>query len=185
MNFISILGVILLLVIAWLLSYHKTEIKLRPVFWGIGLQLIFALIILREDYLSFIGMSIFCFLILLFIHWEKVESNNKYMLIFFILITSILIGYIFSLIPSILPYMFLLLMILLFIGCASKSNLIELDKDFLHPAEYNVTKNQTLAMGDIEYDEEQDSIIVKDIQAKITSSIFKAEKFDLVARNNL
>ena len=124
MNFISILGVILLLVIAWLLSYHKTEINLRPVFWGIGLQLIFALIILREDYLSFIGMSIFCFLILLFIHWEKVESNNKYMFIFFILISSILIGYIFSLIPSILPYIFLLLIILLFMNGYFRWNVI-------------------------------------------------------------
>ena len=76
-------------------------------------------------------------------------------------------------------------MMLLFICCASKSNLIELDKDFLHPAEYDVNKYQTLAMGDIEYDEEKDSIIVKDIQAKITSSIFKSEKFDLVARSNL
>ena len=45
MNFISILGLIMLLGIAWLLSYNKTEIKFRPIFWGIGLQFIFALII--------------------------------------------------------------------------------------------------------------------------------------------
>ena len=63
--------------------------------------------------------------------------------------------------------------------------MIELDKDFLHPAEYNVKKYNTLAMGDIEYVEEQDSLIVKDIQANITSSIIKSEKFDLIDRSNL
>ena len=46
MNVISIAGLIVLLGIAWILSYHKSAIKLRPIGWGIGLQLIFALIIL-------------------------------------------------------------------------------------------------------------------------------------------
>ena len=80
---------------------------------------------------------------------------------------------------------FLTISMIFFIGCASKNNLIELDKDFLHPAEYNVKKSNTLAMGDIEYVEEQDSLIVKDIQGNITSSIIKSEKFDLIDRSNL
>jgi len=68
MNFISILGLLLLLGLAWALSYHKREINIRPIFWGIGLQLIFALIILREDHWSFIGMSILGLLIITFLH---------------------------------------------------------------------------------------------------------------------
>ena len=71
MNFISILGILLLLGIAWALSYHKREINIRPIFWGIGLQVIFALIILREDHWSFIGMSILGLLIVTFLHQEN------------------------------------------------------------------------------------------------------------------
>jgi len=74
MNFISIIGLLLLLGLAWLLSYHKREINIRPIFWGIGLQLIFALIILREDYLSFIGMSLLSLLIITYIHQKDNET---------------------------------------------------------------------------------------------------------------
>ena len=68
MNFISLFGLLLLLGIAWALSYHKREVNIRPIFWGIGLQFIFALIILREDHWSFIGMSILGLLIITFLH---------------------------------------------------------------------------------------------------------------------
>ena len=74
MNFISILGLLLLLGIAWILSYHRKEVSIRLIFWGIGLQLIFALIILREDHWSFIGMSILSLLIITFLH-QKNETN--------------------------------------------------------------------------------------------------------------
>ena len=74
MNFISLLGLLLLLGLAWLLSYHKREIKIRPIFWGIGLQFIFALIILREDYWSFIGMSLLSLLIITYIHQKDNET---------------------------------------------------------------------------------------------------------------
>ena len=58
MNFISIVGLFVLLGIAWLMSYHRAEIKIRPIIWGICLQLLFALIILRDDKWSFFGMII-------------------------------------------------------------------------------------------------------------------------------
>ena len=94
MNFISILGLLLLLGLAWLLSYHKKEINIRPIFWGIGLQLIFALIILREDYWSFIGMSLLSLLIITYIHQkdnEKLGGGIKSAMI--IVIISSIIGY--------------------------------------------------------------------------------------------
>ena len=64
MNLISIIGLVALLSIAWGLSYYRTEIKLKPIAWGIGIQFLFAMIILRKDMLSFIGMGILCLLII-------------------------------------------------------------------------------------------------------------------------
>ena len=58
MRFIGVLGIIALLGLAWALSYHKRDVKLRIVFWGLGLQFLFAVIILREDFWSFVGMSV-------------------------------------------------------------------------------------------------------------------------------
>ena len=67
MNYISILGLFTLLGAAWLLSYHRTDVKLRPILWGISLQLLFALIILREDIGSFIRMCILGSLIITYL----------------------------------------------------------------------------------------------------------------------
>ena len=58
MRFIGVLGIIALLGLAWALSYHKRDVKLRIVFWGLGLQFLFAVIILRQDYWSFVGLSV-------------------------------------------------------------------------------------------------------------------------------
>jgi CNT family concentrative nucleoside transporter len=57
MRFIGILGIVALLGLAWALSYHRRDVKPRIVFWGLGLQFLFAVIILRQDYWSFVGMS--------------------------------------------------------------------------------------------------------------------------------
>lgn len=66
-NLVSVLGLITLLGIAWLLSYHRTKIKLRTVLWGLGLQFLFALIILREDAWSHVGMVVFGALLVTYI----------------------------------------------------------------------------------------------------------------------
>ena len=58
MRFIGVLGIVVLLGLAWALSYHKRDVKLRIVFWGLGLQFLFAVIILRQDAWSFVGMSV-------------------------------------------------------------------------------------------------------------------------------
>jgi len=58
MRFIGVLGLLVLLGLAWALSYHRRDVRLRVVFWGLGLQFLFALIILREDEWSFIGMGV-------------------------------------------------------------------------------------------------------------------------------
>jgi len=56
MNFISLVGLLAILGLAWAMSYHRSKVKVRTVVWGLGLQFVFAVIILREDFWSFIGM---------------------------------------------------------------------------------------------------------------------------------
>jgi CNT family concentrative nucleoside transporter len=58
MRFIGVLGVLALLGLAWAMSYHRRDVRLRVVFWGLGLQFLFAVIILRQDVWSFVGMSV-------------------------------------------------------------------------------------------------------------------------------
>jgi len=66
-NLISILGLLTLLGIAWLLSYHRRRVNLRTVLWGLGLQFLFALIILRKDVWSHVGMVVFGVLLVTYI----------------------------------------------------------------------------------------------------------------------
>ena len=49
-NYIGILGIIVLLGIAFLLSNNKTSINKNIIFWGLGLQISFAIIILKTSF---------------------------------------------------------------------------------------------------------------------------------------
>lgn len=72
MTWVSVLGLLTLLGIAWALSYHRKSVSLRTVVWGLGLQFLFALIILREDSWSFVGMGLLALLITTFLLREGV-----------------------------------------------------------------------------------------------------------------
>lgn len=63
MRLVSVLGLFALLGIAWALSVHRTKVNLRTVVWGVGLQFLLGVIILRDNYLSFVGMGIFAGLV--------------------------------------------------------------------------------------------------------------------------
>ncbi len=67
MEFISLIGLLVLLVIGWLMSYHRDRIPWRTIGWGLALQFLFAVIILRQDWWSFLGMGVFAFLLGAFI----------------------------------------------------------------------------------------------------------------------
>ncbi len=67
MKFIGLLGIVVLTGLAFIFSKNRSAIKLRVIIWGIGLQLLFATIILSESVLSWIGMYLFSFLILIYI----------------------------------------------------------------------------------------------------------------------
>ena len=81
MNLISLLGVFVLLGLAWLLSYDKKSIPFRIIFWGIGLQFIFALIILRQDIWSFVGMLILAILITAYQLKDKIYFKTSIQII--------------------------------------------------------------------------------------------------------
>lgn len=67
MQLISILGLVVLLGLAWAMSYHRTRVRLRTVAWGLGLQLLFAVIILREGALSWVGMAVLAGLVVTYL----------------------------------------------------------------------------------------------------------------------
>src|ERR1700734_3633124 len=49
-RFTGLLGLVVILAVAWLFSAHKRAIKLRIVLWGVGLQVLFALLVLKTDF---------------------------------------------------------------------------------------------------------------------------------------
>ncbi len=49
-RFTGILGLVLILAAAWLASTHKSAIKGRILAWGLGLQFVFALLVLKTDF---------------------------------------------------------------------------------------------------------------------------------------
>ncbi len=67
MHLIGLLGVLALLGLAWALSYHKRSVRYSTVVWGIGLQVLFAVIILRRDAWSFAGMVVFGLLMVVYL----------------------------------------------------------------------------------------------------------------------
>ena len=52
MTFTGLIGILSLLGIAYALSNNREAIKPRTVFWGIGLQLLFAVIILKIPFVK-------------------------------------------------------------------------------------------------------------------------------------
>jgi CNT family concentrative nucleoside transporter len=49
-RFTGLLGIATILAVAWLLSHHKRQIKLRILLWGLGLQFAFAVIVLKTGF---------------------------------------------------------------------------------------------------------------------------------------
>ena len=49
-RFTGLLGLVVILAVAWLFSTHKKEIKLRLIVWGMGLQFAFAVLVLKTDF---------------------------------------------------------------------------------------------------------------------------------------
>jgi CNT family concentrative nucleoside transporter len=94
MSWVSILGLLALLGIAWAMSYHRREVRLRPIFWGLGLQFVLALIILRQDVWSFIGMTLLGLLIVVYLlEQTEQETRPRWLRLVSIIPLSVLVGY--------------------------------------------------------------------------------------------
>ncbi len=126
MNYISFLGLITLIASAWLISLYKTDIKIKPIIWGISLQLIFALIILREDYMSFIGMGILGILLIMYNNKNEIQLKENIFKSFLIILISLSIGLSLTLFPQIAYYIILLSVFLILIKSLLNFN-IKLD----------------------------------------------------------
>lgn len=77
MRWVSLLGLVAILGIAWAMSFKRSEVKLRPIAWGMSIQFLFALIIFRQDNLSFIGMGIFSLLCINFLARHRDGASRK------------------------------------------------------------------------------------------------------------
>ena len=49
-RFTGLLGIAAIMGTAWLLSRHKSRIKLRIILWGLGLQFGFAILVLKTSF---------------------------------------------------------------------------------------------------------------------------------------
>ncbi len=76
-NVISVLGLLTLLGLGWAISYQRTRVRLRVVLWGLGLQFLFAVIILRSDVWSFVGMAILGLLVVTYLLEEERNGTSN------------------------------------------------------------------------------------------------------------
>ncbi|CAM2005400.1 NupC/NupG family nucleoside CNT transporter [Acanthopleuribacter pedis] len=66
MDLMSLVGMFSLLFLAWCLSVDRWNVNFKPILWGMGLQFVFALIILNQDNYSFLGMAVLALLLVNF-----------------------------------------------------------------------------------------------------------------------
>lgn len=64
---VSFLGLVVILGIAWVFSKHRRQVNVRTVVWGVGLQLLLAVAILRTDTISFVAMSVLATLVVIYL----------------------------------------------------------------------------------------------------------------------
>ena len=71
---VSLLGLVVLMGLAYLFSKNRKAIKYRTIVWGVGLQLTLAVIILNQGTMSFLGMFVLVFLISLYLFEEELQG---------------------------------------------------------------------------------------------------------------
>lgn len=76
MRIISMFGLIILMFLAYLMSNNKKMVPWRVIFWGVGLQVLFATIILTKNIISFIGLFIFFCWLIIYVFMSR-EGSQK------------------------------------------------------------------------------------------------------------
>lgn len=77
MRFVGVLGIIAILFISFLMSNNKKKISVRVILWGLGLQILFAAIILGKKNMSFSAMYLFVLLIIVYLLKDLVNSGKN------------------------------------------------------------------------------------------------------------
>ncbi|MCH7528073.1 MAG: hypothetical protein IH972_00830, partial [Candidatus Marinimicrobia bacterium] len=92
MRFISVLGMITLLLAAWAISAKRREVRLRPVVWGLALQFLFAVIILQENVWSFVGMALLGLLLIVYLLQQDIKASANGNLLTVLLVAAAIGG---------------------------------------------------------------------------------------------
>jgi concentrative nucleoside transporter, CNT family len=100
-NLISLVGLVVLLGIAWAMSYHRKNIRMRVVVWGVGLQFLMAVIVLRPDYWSFVGMGVLGGLIVLYLfRGDRDRLGSVWVWVLLVLVGALAVGALATWLPS-------------------------------------------------------------------------------------
>ena len=114
MRFIGILGVLALLGLAWAMSYHRREVRMRIVVWGLGLQFLFALIILKDNMWSFMGMAVLGALVAVYLlSQDDVSPQRKPAAVAALLAGAVAVGVVLGLASPAAPGVAALVLVLL------------------------------------------------------------------------
>ena len=118
MHLIGLLGLLVLLAIAWAMSYHRTAVRLRTVVWGIALQVLFAVIVLRQDAWSFAGMTVFGLLLVVYLlQSDHARLGRGWGATALLSAVGIGVGFVLvRWLPAILPYLLVVLVLALVVN---------------------------------------------------------------------
>ena len=116
MNLVSLLGLAALLLIAWAISVHRKDVNLRTILWGLGLQFLFALIILRGDEWSFIGMAALGLLIVIYLLRSREEERSSWAVVAAVAAASAALSAVLYRSPQVLGWMLLALLVALLLN---------------------------------------------------------------------
>lgn len=67
MHFSGLIGIAAIGLLAWAMSYHSNQVRLRPIAWGLALQVLLGISVLREDTLGFVGLGLLALLITIYL----------------------------------------------------------------------------------------------------------------------
>lgn len=77
MRFVGVLGILFLLGCAYLMSNNRRQISWRIIFWGLGLQLLFAAIILGKKWISYPALLMFLLLIIGYFYRRELHDRRR------------------------------------------------------------------------------------------------------------
>jgi len=98
MNWISLLGIFTMLGLAWAISFHRKKVALRPIIWGMALQLLLATFIIRKDEASLVAMALLAALIGAFL-FRHLFQQRAYGILGLLLGGAAALGFLASLLP--------------------------------------------------------------------------------------